>query len=126
MDVFLIVDGEARLLPELPQGLPEHGFYWLDATHDEVRADPEGWRDRVQRVTGTHIYDPHLTDAVNLRHPSYFDAAQAYHMLVFRKRQCTGLPVVANHSSICTSSSVKGRRLSTISTRPASCCRLRT
>ncbi len=85
MDVFLIVDGEARLLPELPQGMPERGFYWLDVTHEEVRADPEGWRDRVQRVTGTHIYDPHLTDAVNLRHPSYFDAAQAYHMLVFRK-----------------------------------------
>lgn len=85
MDVFLIVGGEARLLPELPHGLPEHGFYWLDVTHEEVRADPEAWRERVAQATGTHIYDPHLTDVVNLRHPSYFDATQAYHMLVFRK-----------------------------------------
>lgn len=85
MDVFQIVDGEARLLPELPHGLPERGFLWLDVTHEEVRANPDAWRDQVKQATGTHIYDPHLTDAVNLRHPSYFDATQAYRMLVFRK-----------------------------------------
>jgi Mg2+ and Co2+ transporter CorA len=85
MDVFLIAGGVAQQLPELPQGLPEHGFYWLDASHEEVNADPDSWRERVKLVTGTHIYDPHLTDAVNLRHPSYFDATQAYRMLVFRK-----------------------------------------
>ena len=90
MDVFLIDHGQASLLQALPAGLPESGFYWLDATHDEVRADPEGWRERVEQVTGTHIYDPHLTDAVNLRHPSYFDATQAYNMLVFRKLDLSG------------------------------------
>lgn len=40
-------------------------------------------------------------------------------------RQCTGFPVGANHSSICTSSSVKGRRASMISTSAVSCSRLR-
>ena len=45
------------------------GFLWLDATHDEVMADPEGWRSRVAGVSGLHLYDLHLTDATNLSHP---------------------------------------------------------
>lgn len=85
MDVIHIDRTQATLLPALPQGLPEAGFYWIDATHEEVRADPEQWRALIQSITGTHVYDPHLTDAVNLRHPSYFDPTQDYHLLVFRK-----------------------------------------
>ncbi|MDB5798019.1 MAG: magnesium transporter CorA family protein [Paucimonas sp.] len=90
MDIFHITQGQVSLLAAPPDGPPESGFYWLDVTHDEVRADPEAWRDQVERVTGTHVYDPHLTDAVNLRHPSYFDATQDYHMLVFRKLALNG------------------------------------
>ncbi|WP_151449214.1 magnesium transporter CorA family protein [Lacisediminimonas profundi] len=85
MDAFLVADGQAKLLSELPVGLPSSGFYWLDFTHDEVQADPEHWRDLLQQATGIQVYDPHLTDAVNLRHPSYFDATHDYYMLVFRK-----------------------------------------
>ena len=61
------------------------GFLWLDATHDEVTKNPESWREEVARVTGTHLYDLHLRDAINLTHPSYFDATQEYEMVVFRK-----------------------------------------
>lgn len=61
------------------------GFLWLDATHDEVAANPESWREEVIRVTGTQLYDLHLRDAINLTHPSYFDATQEYEMVVFRK-----------------------------------------
>ncbi|MEO8838696.1 MAG: magnesium transporter CorA family protein [Herbaspirillum sp.] len=60
-------------------------FLWLDATHEEVEADPEGWRDTVERYTGVRIYDPHLSDVVNPAHPTYFDSANDYAMLVFRK-----------------------------------------
>jgi magnesium transporter len=60
-------------------------FRWLDVTHDEVAADPEAWRDTVERMTGTRLYDLHLRDAVNLTHPSYFDSTQEYVMVVFRK-----------------------------------------
>lgn len=60
-------------------------FLWLDATHEEVAENPESWRDEVARVTGTHLYDLHLKDAINLTHPSYFDATQEYEMVVFRK-----------------------------------------
>jgi hypothetical protein len=58
---------------------------WLDATHDEVLANPCVWRAEVERLTGIQIYDLHLKDAVNLKHPSYFDSTYDYEMLVFRK-----------------------------------------
>jgi len=65
--------------------MPSSGFLWLDATHDEVAADHTAWRDAVAKATGVQIYDPHLTDATNLSHPSYFDSTQDYALVVFRK-----------------------------------------
>jgi Mg2+ and Co2+ transporter CorA len=85
MDIFLIGDNQVTHSTTLPEAVPARGFLWLDATHDEVAADPELWRDRIAQATGVHIYDPHLTDAVNLAHPSYFDSTNAYAMVVFRK-----------------------------------------
>ncbi|MGH8810124.1 MAG: magnesium transporter CorA family protein [Noviherbaspirillum sp.] len=70
--------------------MPAQGFLWLDATHDEVAADPAAWRDAVEQATGTQIYDLHLTDAINLAHPSYFDSTQNYAMVVFRKLALDG------------------------------------
>jgi Mg2+ and Co2+ transporter CorA len=85
MDIFLISDHQVTLNAALPEALPANGFLWLDVTHEEVAANPAAWRDAVERATGIHIYDPHLTDAVNLKHPSYFDSTQDYEMVVFRK-----------------------------------------
>ncbi len=85
MDIFLISDHQVALNAEIPGVLPAHGFLWLDVTHEEVAADPAAWREAVERAIGIHIYDPHLTDAVNLKHPSYFDSTQDYEMVVFRK-----------------------------------------
>lgn len=90
MDIFLVTDTQASLPGEVPASLPEHGFLWLDATHEEVAAGPDAWRAAVEQVTGVHLYDPHLTDAVNLRHPSYFDSTQDYEMVVFRKLAMNG------------------------------------
>jgi Mg2+ and Co2+ transporter CorA len=90
MDIFLVTDMQASLLGEVPASLPEHGFLWLDATHEEVAAAPDAWRAAVEKITGVHLYDPHLTDAVNLRHPSYFDSTQDYEMVVFRKLAMNG------------------------------------
>ncbi|MBI3284738.1 MAG: magnesium transporter CorA family protein [Burkholderiales bacterium] len=83
MDIFHIGDAQARLNPAIVNA--EGGFLWLDASHDEVAADPELWRDQVTRISGTQIYDLHLKDLINLNHPSYFDATQDYEMVVFRK-----------------------------------------
>src|SRR5882757_4556209 len=85
MDIYLISDTSMRRIDEPIPRLPSNAFLWLDALHDEVAADAYGWRDRVERLIGTRIVDPHLIDAVNLGHPSYFDSTQDYEMVVFRK-----------------------------------------
>ncbi len=90
MDIFLITDTQTTRLTEPPAVLPNNGFLWLDATHEEVAAAPDAWRAAVEQITGVHLYDPHLTDAVNLRHPSYFDSTHDYEMVVFRKLALNG------------------------------------
>lgn len=85
MDIFLINEHQVTLNPESVNGLSTGSFLWLDTVHDEIAADPDAWRDAVARITGIQIYDLHLNDAANLKHPSYFDSAQDYEMLVFRK-----------------------------------------
>ena len=96
MDIFLITDTQVSRLTEPPATLPEHGFLWLDATHEEVAAAPDAWRAAVEQITGVHLYDPHLTDAVNLRHPSYFDSTHDYEMVVFRKLALNGDEATGN------------------------------
>ncbi|MET0964274.1 MAG: magnesium transporter CorA family protein [Noviherbaspirillum sp.] len=90
MDIFLITDTQATRLTEPPAALPQQGFLWLDATHEEVAAAPDAWRAAIAQITGVQLYDPHLTDAVNLRHPSYFDSTHDYEMVVFRKLAING------------------------------------
>lgn len=90
MDIFHVNSGGATQLPGIPAETPAHGFLWLDATYDEVAADPSAWRDAVERATGIHIYDLHLSDVVNVAHPSYFDSTQDYAMVVFRKLALDG------------------------------------
>lgn len=86
MDIFHISDTQAVLNPALhEQLLQAGGFLWLDVTHEEVAADTDAWRNRVETITGTQIYELHIKDACNLSHPSYFDATQDYEMVVFRK-----------------------------------------
>lgn len=89
MDIFLINDSQVTLTTTPPDAIPTNGFLWLDATHDEVAADPDAWRDTVEHATGTRIYDLHLIDVANLNHPSYFDSTQDYEMVVFRKLALT-------------------------------------
>ncbi len=63
----------------------QEGFVWLDFSHEEVSANPEGFRQQIQEQTGIHLFDEHLIDCVNLQHPSFFDATREYDMIVFRK-----------------------------------------
>lgn len=84
MEIFAI--GENRVIPLAPgEPVPQNGFLWIDSTHDAVAADPEGWRTRLSELTGVSVYDLHLKDVLNLRHPSHFDVAQEYQLVVFRK-----------------------------------------
>ncbi|HZW13017.1 MAG TPA: magnesium transporter CorA family protein [Noviherbaspirillum sp.] len=90
MDIFHITGNLVRQVSEPPAEYPTDGFIWLDATHEEVETDPLAWRDAVHRATGVLVYDPHLSDAINLAHPSYFDSTQDYAMVVFRKLALDG------------------------------------
>ena len=85
MDIFLISDNQVILTAAIPDSVPARSFLWLDTTHDEVAANPDAWGNAIAHATGIQIYDPHLADAVNLHHPSYFDSTQDYAMVVFRK-----------------------------------------
>lgn len=85
MDLFLINSNQVKLTTDIPSEIPTDGFLWLDATHEEVASNTAAWRDTIERITGIHVYDPHLTDATNLSHPSYFDSTQDYALMVFRK-----------------------------------------
>lgn len=90
MDIFHFTPNHVRQIADTAAEMPAHGFLWLDATHDEIAADTLAWRDAVQQATGIHIYDPHLSDAINPAHPSYFDSTQDYAMVVFRKLALDG------------------------------------
>lgn len=114
MDLFLINSNQITLTTEMPGEIPTDGFLWLDATHEEVAANTAAWRDTIERMTGVHIYDPHLTDATNLSHPSYFDSTQDYALVVFRKLALGAGPDSPNEA---------GKRkippvLTTLSTKP--------
>ncbi len=90
MDIFHVTNTQVTQLNEVTTSQPVQGFLWIDATHDEVASDTGAWRDAIERATGVHIYDPHLIDATNLAHPSYFDSTQDYAMVVFRKLALDG------------------------------------
>jgi magnesium transporter len=85
MDILLIGDDRVLQLDAAPARIPDDGFLWLDATHDEVADNPEEWRSLVGRITGTQLYDLHLKDVVNLNHPSHFDSTRDYQLVIFRK-----------------------------------------
>ncbi len=85
MQAIHVLPEQCLPLADPAAGCPPHGFVWLDLLHAEVQQDPEGFRARVELLTGARIFDLHLQDAVNLQHPSFFDGTQLYDMLVFRK-----------------------------------------
>ena len=99
MDIFLISDNQVSESKEIPDTVPAKGFLWIDATHEEVGADPEAWRNAITRATGVQIYDPHMTDTLNPNHPSYFDSTQDYCMVVFRKLMLNGAADAGDKSS---------------------------
>lgn len=85
MNIYQIGEHQVTLVSEVPYSVPEDGFLWIDATHDEVADNPELWRNAIEHATNTRIYDLHLQDAINQKHPSYFDSTQDYAMVIFRK-----------------------------------------
>ncbi len=84
MDIFLISEQQASRINEITD-IPAGSFVWLDATHEEVATDIPAWRATVEKITAIQLHDLHVSDAINLKHPSYFDSTRDYEMVVFRK-----------------------------------------
>jgi len=97
MNIYQIGEHQVTPVSDLPHTPPENGFLWIDATHDEVADNLELWRSAIEHATNTRIYDLHLQDAINQKHPSYFDSTQDYAMVVFRKLSFSAdLPLAGN------------------------------
>jgi magnesium transporter len=113
MDIFHICETQVQQNAdhETLQACSPTRFIWLDATHEEVAANPEAWRDEVQRLTGTQIYDLHLQDVTNLSHPSYFDATQDYEMVVFRKLALNGDAITLSTVTVAPEAEVSKTRI---------------
>ncbi len=90
MDIFLISEQHARRISDVTEladiaNTAAGSFLWLDASHEEVAADILAWRAQVEKITAIVLHDLHVSDAINLKHPSYFDSTRDYEMVVFRK-----------------------------------------
>ncbi|WP_293777829.1 magnesium transporter CorA family protein [uncultured Oxalicibacterium sp.] len=85
MHIYHIEERQTSVLDSAHIAPPTQGYLWITSTHDEIGADPEGWRSAIEQITGIRPYDLHLQDALNQKHPSYFDSTQDYAMVVFRK-----------------------------------------
>lgn len=83
MDLLHLHEHEIQRLST--RKLPAAGFFWLDVSHEEVSSNPHDWAEKLQHLTGIALYELHLKDIVNLSHPSHFDSARDYQLLIFRK-----------------------------------------
>lgn len=79
MERLLISNGRPTALgPDDP--MPDQGFVWLDFSYEEVGAlAPE-----ILRLANVRILEDHISDAGNAAHPSFFDNADDYEMVIFR------------------------------------------
>ncbi|HXF46896.1 MAG TPA: magnesium transporter CorA family protein [Burkholderiaceae bacterium] len=117
MHVIHVQREQALPLDALPTAPPDNGFHWLDLAHEEFGARRDAWRDAIAALTGVQLHDLHLRDAVNLQHPSYFEATRDYDMLVFRKLTHSETPPLAELEEP-RGARTRGRRLQEIVTRP--------
>jgi magnesium transporter len=78
---FIAVTAQAATVQdEVPAALPARGFVWIDTDAGSGRR----WVPAVRALTGTSIFDEHLSDSENGSHPSFFDSTQRYEMIIFR------------------------------------------
>ncbi|MGL4767020.1 MAG: magnesium transporter CorA family protein [Formosimonas sp.] len=78
--------------------LGEH-VTWLDVHRTDVERQPVAWLHMVREQFGVAIDELHLTDLLNVQHPSFFDQTNDYDILIFRKlrsaaRDLSTTPVV--------------------------------
>lgn len=80
MDLLLIDKQQAIRLDNFPEKLPEQGFLWMDI----VRGDDNNWPEYVKTWADIDIHERHISDSLNINHPSFYDNTEQYEMLIFR------------------------------------------
>ena len=72
--------GEIPVRLETIERLPDEGFIWLDFARDEAAQ----WTQWAIKLAGVTISNEHFDDSLNPDHPSYFEGADDYDMLIFQ------------------------------------------
>lgn len=75
-----VTPSHAERLAQLPDTLPTDGFLWLVVDAGSGR----GWADHVRSLCDVPVFDNHLSDTENPKHPPFFDSTSRYEMLVLR------------------------------------------
>ena len=69
------------------EGLPGDVLLWIDAQ----RTDSD-WPQRVRELLGVNVYDRHLSDLQNERHPPFYDGSEDYDLLIVRTPDASSPP----------------------------------
>lgn len=79
MDVYHIENGKLPRRLGAEEALPETGYCWVDCARDVA----QHWEQTLHARFGLVIDPHHVDDSHNAQHPSFFDSANDYDMLVF-------------------------------------------
>jgi len=77
---LLLSGGVAQVVAPPFVAPPEGALLWIDCDRDDTKT----WIEPVEALTGTLVFENHLSDLENLTHRSFFDSTQDYEMVVFR------------------------------------------
>lgn len=76
MDIYALNERGVSRVSEVGQG---ERTVWID-----VQRTDADWPQQVRRLLGVAIYERHLSDLQNDRHPPFYDGSDQYDMLIVR------------------------------------------
>jgi Mg2+ and Co2+ transporter CorA len=85
MRVFTVSGSEVDAGEALPARLPEHGYVWIACARADFEAQLPALQATLERLTGHHLVDLHVSDLLNAQLPSHYDYSAHYDLVVFRR-----------------------------------------
>lgn len=85
MRTFLIANGHVTEQAELPNHLPEDGYWWVTLARREFEVLQADVQAALQTLCDTRLVDLHISDLLNNQLPSHHDFTSLYDVLVFRR-----------------------------------------
>jgi magnesium transporter len=90
MRIFHISGEQFSELESLPAQLPSTGYLWIGTARREFEVHVGTLQSHLQNWTGGQIFEPHISDLLNVQLPSHFDYTSWYDLLVFRRLAAGG------------------------------------